>query len=195
MVINENISLNNLSTFEYERLKSGIKSPRLETIPVTTPIFRFASSLNRRRNKQANQNEQVQGPWWLGTEDYLKIEREYWLGFSQKNGDKSVAMPLGWYARRAAAIRQEWSNVDLLIRAEVVASVKVYKGLGIDQKHEPYGGKGFGMASVHFSWDAWKSIEQIFIPNLDTNNVGKMKTGEILLKNINIQPIDNIQFW
>lgn len=195
MIINENISFNSVSAFELTRLKSGIKSPRLDIIPITTPIFRFASSFNRSRNKMTNANEQVQGPWWLSVEDYLKIEREYWLGLSMKRGNKSTAMPLGWYARRAAAIKQEWSNVDLLIRAEVVASVKVFKGLGIDQNREPYGGKGFGMASVYFSWNAWKSIEQIFIPNLDPSNVGKLNTGEILLKNISIQPIDSIQLW
>jgi len=196
-MINHNLNINNVSNKEKKEINSGIRSPKVADLNVGTNdptyIYRFSSSVNRKDGENRDPEKQKLGAWWISSSDFLKIESEYLKHLATCNGDKSIAFPLGWFARRAEAIRQEWSNVDILIRAKIVADAKVFKGIGTIQYREavPHPGNG----TVSFTWVAWKNIEQIFIPNLDANNVGYVESGKQIFEIIDHRPISSYQIY
>jgi len=61
------------------------------------------------------------GPWWFEFDHYQQIK-----GFAQQHG-----YALGYCARIFAAILYEWSEVNAVVRAEVIdGPLKVWKGKG-----------------------------------------------------------------
>jgi hypothetical protein len=60
------------------------------------------------------------GPWWLESEHFMKLNH-----FALANG-----LPLSHVAQSLVSIHAEWPEVNGFVRAEVIRSLKCWKGRG-----------------------------------------------------------------
>jgi hypothetical protein len=87
------------------------------------------------------------GPWWWEAEHFRQIE-----GFARRHG-----YSLSYSARLHGAILFAWSNVDLLVRAEVTAPIVALKGRGLQVGGPSLGARMTPMQSVNEAY-------QLYIP-------------------------------
>ena len=96
------------------RAAQGLR-PRQAAIAEGTWLYRFIDLTKVPSKKGAD------GPWWFEFEHFQSIK-----SFSQRNG-----YSLGYAARLFAAILYEWSEVNAVVRAQVVnGPLLVWKGQG-----------------------------------------------------------------
>ena len=89
--------------------------PRQHSVPKGTWLYRFIDLTKAPSKKGAD------GPWWFEFEHFQSIK-----SFSQRHG-----YSLGYTARLFAAILYEWSEVNAVVRAQVVnGPLLVWKGRG-----------------------------------------------------------------
>ncbi len=174
-VHNEDLDLATVPVWMRELVKSGIRSPRVRQLSPGTKIFRFS-------NSSVAAASQAAGPWWFGDKAFQQIKRDA-LG----NHDKGFG--LGWSGRRALAIRQEWSQVDVLIEATIAEPINVFSGLGTKQYRErmPNG--------MFVTWEGWPQVDQWFIPNI--NDAFSMMTplGKKVITIYRAHQVDSYQLY
>ncbi len=114
-------------------------------------IYRFASS-------DAPREVWAASPWWVTCDNYLKIVAELKRSF-QMHGPTD-RFSLGFLGRVALAVRQEWSQVDVLVKGVVKEDIEVFTGLGATQYLEemPNG--------MTITYKGWKHVEQLYVPNI-----------------------------
>ena len=75
--------------------------------------------------------------------------------------------------RRAGAVKQSWSRLDVRIKAEVLQDINAFEGIGSTQFEQLDNG-------VTVIWDGWKAdAKQLYIPNLDWKR-SKRNYGKVL---------------
>ncbi|MGB9180918.1 MAG: hypothetical protein WCB68_16925 [Pyrinomonadaceae bacterium] len=154
MPLNDNLSLDQLSNEVWEVLFSGMRSPRVKLLPAGLTLFRFASSDKPPETWAA-------GAWWIADHDYRKILAEHRVSQIRHRKD---GLTLGYLARAATAVRNEWSLMDIVVKAIVREDVMAFVGYGHTQHKEilPNG--------MYITIQGWPEIEQIFIPNISDRN-------------------------
>lgn len=143
-VLNDGLSLDSVPEWMRNLVKSGIRTPRVRHLSPGTKIYRFASS-------SVPQPQQAAGPWWFGQKAFAWIKQDALDNHGRGFG-------LGWSGRRALAIRQGWSRVDVLIEASISEPINIFYGRGTKQYREvmPNG--------MYVTWEGWPNIDQWFIP-------------------------------
>ena len=110
----------------YEAARSGIR-PHEYAVPTGTVLYRFIDLSKGPSSKGAD------GPWWFEYEHYKTIE-----AFAERHG-----YSLGYAARLFAAILYEWSEVNAVVRAEVISGpLFTWKGEGKQVSADKYDRKG-----------------------------------------------------
>jgi hypothetical protein len=110
----------------YAAASHGI-SPRKYSIPTGRILYRFIDLTKGPSSKGAD------GPWWFEYEHYRTIE-----AFAERHG-----YSLGYAARLFAAILYEWSEVNAVVRAEVInGPLFCWKGEGKQVSADSYDASG-----------------------------------------------------
>ena len=151
MAHNDGLDLAKLPPAEKELIYSGMRAPRVTTLTAGMRIYRFASSA-------APADLWAPRPWWITLENYRKIVAEVKRSFQMHGADR---LSLGFLGRAALAVRQEWSQVDVLVKGVVNEDINVFTGPGATQYHEemPNG--------MMITYKGWKHIEQLYLPNIN----------------------------
>jgi hypothetical protein len=147
MPLNENLGA---TKREYSQASTGIRSPRVATLPAGQAIFRFASTTNPKTGQGIPSTEWAKSPWWFLEADYHKILARHRAG----------ALALGTVARSAAAVQPSWSRMDVSIKAYLRFDTEVYLGKGKTQYCDllPNG--------MYMTLSGWSDVDQIYIPGL-----------------------------
>lgn len=176
------LSLHALPARDRERLRSGMRAPTVATIPAGAPLYRFASSYDRYRKAPIPASRWATGPWWFDQQGFDLIRAEHAASLRAHGNDPKRALTFGFLARQAAAVKQEWSNVDVLVIARAATAFEVFTGKGRAQHEVPDRSTGFWNYDVRFTWTGWERINQIFIPFLDLNRPGHRADGTLLFR-------------
>ena len=92
------------------------------------------------------------GPWWLESEHFMKLNH-----FALANG-----LPLSYVAQSLVSIHAEWREVNGFVRAEVIQSLKCWKGRG---KQVVSSGKKKSRAKLA-QIGSGPEVSQVFIPGI-----------------------------
>jgi hypothetical protein len=154
MAHNDELALGKLPLAEKEKICSGIRAPRVITLTAGMRIYRFESSVVRPGRPIPDRGA---SPWWITFENYKKIVAEVKRSFQTHGADR---LSLGFLGRVALAVRQEWSQVDILVKGMVNEDINVFTGLGATQYNEemPNG--------MLITYKGWKHLEQLYLPNI-----------------------------
>lgn len=134
----------------------NIRRPRTATIGGGTLLCRFASS--------EFPDRWWTSPWWFRVEDLQQIENAR-IQSLNVHKDPKRAMPLGYFAKQALAIRQQWveggpkSLTDMLIIVRLRRDVIVYMGEAARQEEKSPNG-------ITIIYDGWKGLEQLYLPSI-----------------------------
>ena len=173
MTVNAGLSLDSLDSSVARLVKSGIRSPKVRCLPLGTKLYRFACADYPRPSWPA-------GPWWVGRKAFSRILQEA----IRQDGE----LGLGWSARRALAIQQQWSKVNALVEATVAEEIYVFAGIGANQYREP------APNGMVITWQAWKNIEQFFLPGVSDHG-GLTDLGRRALNIYRSAPISSYQLF
>jgi len=171
--VTTSLTLSTLSSAERERIRSGIRSPRVIRLTAGERIYRFASSYDRGRRKAVAPTAWATGPWWIREDDFLKIEAAQQKSVGVHGPAR--ALTLGFLARQAAAVMQEWSEVDRLVMATMLDGLDVFAGRGRTQFETPP--SGAVNYNLRVTWSGWDDIEQLYLPGLDRGREGHTLDG------------------
>ena len=180
---------------ERERLRSGMRAPQPVEIPAGTTLYRFASSYDRYRRAKVPPVRWATGPWWLDEAGYRLIQTERAASLKAHGNDPKRALTIGFLARQAAAVKQEWSNVDVLVVARTRARIAAFAGKGRAQHEVPDRSTGFWNYDVRFVWTGWDRIQQLFIPNLDPLKPGQLLDGSTVLDIVSTTNVESQQLY
>jgi hypothetical protein len=147
MIVNEHLEQTKL---EYDRALTGIRNPKVVTLPMGTAVFRFASTRRTDTGEAIPSTAWAHGAWWFQEVDYRKILTRYHAG----------ALGLGTVARAAGAVQPSWSLMDVSIKAYLRYATEVYIGKGKTQYRDmlPNG--------MFVTLAGWPDIDQLYIPGL-----------------------------
>ena len=185
------LSLAALSAKDQERLRSGMRAPTVRTIRAGTTLYRFASSYDRFHNRPIPRERWATGAWWIDAQGFALIRAQ--RAQSVKIHGPARALTIGFLARQASAVKQEWSNVDALVTAHVVKDLEVFAGKGRAQHEEPDRSTGFWRYNVHFTWSGWDYITQLYLPWLDPTRPGYRVDGTKVLDAISYGSVESQQ--
>lgn len=142
-------------------LRRGMRAPSPTRL---TPPLRLCRFTDRRYGPNAG----LVSPWWITETDFQKIVLARERSRAAHGGDKAIGLSLGFVARWAVAIPQEWqedgkpssaTTMDLLLRADLKAPVDAFVGRGCTQRETTANG-------IDMKWTGWPSITQLYIPAL-----------------------------
>ena len=140
-------------------LQAGIVDPVPTVLHPPLRLCRFT-------DRKFGHTDGLVSPWWITENDFLKVVAARERSRQAHAGDKSRGLSLGFVARWAAAIPQEWqtagkpgkpTTVDLLLRADLLVSVDAFVGRGRAQQETAPNG-------INLKWSGWPQITQLFIP-------------------------------
>jgi hypothetical protein len=97
------------------KAREGLSMMRPVELPAGQVLYRFYDS-----NSARTPEDGANGPWWLEYEHFQSVKH-----FALRHG-----YPLGYAARLFAAILYEWSEVNALVRCELLKPLQVWKGRG-----------------------------------------------------------------
>ena len=133
------------------------------TLEAGSRLFRGGNTHDREGNPrvQGDTAEWALSPWWFTEGVYKSI-----VDINLKSGG-GYLNALGMTLRRAGAVKQNWSRLDVRIKAEVLQDINAYEGFGSTQFEQLENG-------MTIIWDGWKAdAKQLFIPNLDWGGARK----------------------
>ena len=142
-----------------DQLSAGIIDPEYVQLKPNLRLCRFT-------DRKYGPNNGLISPWWMTENDFLKIVDARERSRRAHNGDKSKSLSMGFLARQAAAVPQEWqqndgsytpTTVDLLLRADLRVPIDAFVGRGRAQREQSPNG-------ITVTWAGWPGITQIFIP-------------------------------
>jgi hypothetical protein len=188
------LSIKTLPEWEQNRLRSGMRAPRVVRLFKGEKVYRFASSFDRYKGVAIPPAQWATGPWWFREQDFRKIEDAEAHSLKVHGGDRNKALTLGFLARWAGAVKQEWSNVDRLVSAELLADLEVFAGAGRTQ-HGERPPTGVVKYNLRITWQGWNDVEQLYVPNLDRNNPGHLVDGRHVLQLAKPVAIASQQLW
>lgn len=110
-IINDTLSVRDI-TSRYRDLMEGMYSPRV-VILNGGRIFKFTSSRIPVSNQPAS-------PWWFRESDFQKLQT--YLRLDPGNP--------GFIARLQAAVKYQWSEMDMLLTAVITHPIRVFVGPG-----------------------------------------------------------------
>lgn len=189
------LTLAALPARERDRLRSGMRAPQPFEIPEGTTLYRFASSYDRFRRAAIPPVRWATGPWWLDEAGFRLIEAERAASLKAHGNDPKRALTLGFLARQAAAVKQEWSNVDVLVTARACAPIAAFAGKGRAQHEVPDRSTGFWNYDVRFVWTGWDRIRQLYLPSLDPVRPGHLIDGRKVLDIGSVTPVESQQLY
>jgi len=152
-------NLKSLPSAVRDQLAAGIVDPDHVTLAPNLRLCRFT-------DRQYGPDQGLISPWWMTENDFNKIVAAREHSRRAHGGDKSRSLSMGFLARWAAAVPQEWqqdggtsksNTVDLLLRADLRVSVDAFVGRGRAQREQSPNG-------ITVTWSGWPSITQLFIP-------------------------------
>lgn len=173
MTLNAGLTLDSVDAKTAELVKSGIRAPRVRRLPPGMKLYRFACADNAPTHWPA-------GPWWVGQKTFHRIVQEAIRQDSQ--------FGMGWAARHALAIRQQWSKVNALVEAVVAEEIYVFAGTGKNQYREP------APNGMLVTWAAWPNVEQMFLPHI-SDRFGLTDLGRRALTVYRSAPITSYQLF
>ena len=142
-------------------LRKGIRDP----VPVRLqPNLRLCRFTDRKYGPNAG----LVSPWWITEADFNKIIAARERSRAAHGNDKAIGLSLGFMARWAVAIPQEWQNegkpgapttMDLLLRGDLKVPVVAFVGRGRTQEETTANG-------ITMKWTGWPDITQLYIPAL-----------------------------
>lgn len=153
-------SVQSLGTARLKDLKSGISNP---TYMRLTPPLRLCRFTDRRYGSLNG----VVSPWWIVESDFLKIIAARERSRAVHGGDKARALSLGFLARWAVAVPQEWqrdggfkpTTMDLLLRADLRQPLDAFTGRArVQREISPNG--------IDITWSGWTEVTQFYFPAL-----------------------------
>ena len=109
--LNSNLSLAEIDKY-WPDLRQGMHSPQCPLLSAQK-IYRFSSH-------RLPEEKQITSPWWFADADFKKLGP--YLRLDPTNP--------GLVARLQGAVCYEWSEMDLLITAELTCATKVFQGPG-----------------------------------------------------------------
>jgi len=172
---NNDLSLDSVPDWMRSLVLSGIRSPRVQHLSPGTKLFRFSNSM-------LPNDKWAAGPWWFGQYAFNQIKRDT---LETENGSE---FGIGWSARRAMAVRQGWSKMDILIEATLVESMKVFVGIGTKQFREemPNG--------MYVTWEGWTNVEQWFLPFINDRS-GMTSMGRSAVQIYRTSKVESYQLF
>jgi hypothetical protein len=189
------LSLAALPPKERERLLSGMRAPKPVQVAAGTTLYRFASSYDRFRNAPIPPARSATGPWWLDEQGFRLIQSERAASLKAHGNDPKRALTVGFLARQAAAVKQEWSNVDVLVTARVTTPFAAFSGKGRAQHEVPDRSTGFWNYNVRFVWTGWDRISQLYVPFLDAMKPGHLADGRKIFDIVSTTSIESQQLY
>ena len=123
------------------------------------------------------------------------IEAQRAASLKAHGNDPKRALTIGFLARQAAAVKQEWSNVDVLVVARTTSPIAAFAGKGRAQHEVPDRSTGFWNYDVRFVWTGWDRIRQLFIPNLDPLKPGQLLDGTTVLDIVSTSQVESQQMY
>ena len=170
---NNDLSLTTIPDWMRSLLLSGIRSPHVKHISPGTKLFRFSSS-------QLPPDRWAAGPWWFGQDAFNRIKEDL---LQSPHG-----MGMGWSARRAMAVRQGWSRMDILVEARLNESMKIFSGRGTKQHREmlPNG--------MYVTWEGWDDVDQWFLPFIN-DRTGMTPMGQSAISIYRQGPVASYQLF
>lgn len=139
-VINSQLDVTDIETLCPDLL-TGMYSPRVVTLS-SGLIYKFTSS-------KLSPSRQVASPWWFSDTEFQKI-----LQYSRLDPQN-----LGFIARCQAAVRYEWSDMDMLVCATVSHPIRVFIGLIVWQLQRTKAGSNVVFQAPH-------DLLQLYVPNI-----------------------------
>ncbi len=155
---------------DYIAASQGIRNPHQFTLLPGTWICRFASSVDP-AGKPAPQGALYQSPWWISSDDFRK------LLFATEHSQFNFK----FYARLWLAVTTEWSAMDQLIIARVIAPVTVWAGPGKKMNDTMPNG-------VTFVYEGPRSLTQLYIPGMHPRSGGGANLANIVVESVNSVP-------
>lgn len=169
MPLNAGISVDALPVGAAAGLHHGKGKVKVVTLEAGCRLFRGGSTHDRDGNPRpkGDTSEWALSPWWF-SEDVYRLIVDVYL----KSGS-GYLNSLGMTMRRAGAVKQCWSRMDVRIKAEVLQDINAFEGIGSTQFEQLDNG-------ITVIWSGWKSdAKQIYIPNLNWKK-SKEDNGKIL---------------
>lgn len=173
MTLNAGLSLDTVSPELRGLVESGIHNAAVRALPPGMRLYRFASDKLDRAFWPA-------GPWW--------VDRSTFNHIVQQAIRQPAGFGVGWSARRALAIRQQWSRVNILVEAEVAEKIYVFHGRGTTQYREPTPN------GMYITWEAWRNVEQLFLPYISDRH-GLTPLGRRALHIYRMAQISSFQLY
>lgn len=151
-------AIRTLGSAQRDELLSGIANPEFVQLASPLRLCRFTDSGH-------GPNEGLVSPWWIAEADFLKIIAARDRSRAAHNNDASRALSLGFLARWAVAIPQEWQRdgkgkptaMNLLLRADLKGSLDAFVGRAREQRETSPNG-------ITLKWSGWPSVTQYYIP-------------------------------
>ena len=129
----------------------GIVDPQPTRLAPPEPVLRFAGSGHFGSAKLGN--------WWLRFSEYQRMERI---------ADR-FRQPVGYIIRQLCFIPEEWSRMDVMVQAKLIAPLDAWKGVGnivtVDKGDK---GGDYCMLPDYFGE---RPAEQLYIPGLASETV------------------------
>ena len=158
-----------------DQLAAGVVGPEHVRLNPNLRLCRFTD------RKHGPDNGLV-SPWWMTENDFLKIVAAREQSRRAHNGDKSKSLSIGFLARWAAAVPQEWqqgdgphssTTVDLLLRADLRVPIDAFVGRGRAQREQSPNG-------ITVTWSGWPEITQLFIPAFSRKQMPPASLHDVL---------------
>ena len=154
-------ALDDLPSGVIRELTKGIANPSPVKLRPPLRLYRFT-------DKARGPLGGMVGPWWITENDFRKILDARERSRKAHGGDTSAALSLGFLARWAVAVPQEWqedgrpivrTTMDMLVVGDLRRPVAAFVGRGGRQDEVAPNG-------ITMHWSGWPTITQIYIPSL-----------------------------
>lgn len=144
---------------DYDYAATGIRNPAVTVLMPGEDLYRFASSVDPGSGRKVSLQAQVGSGWWFRSRDWQKILKAYLSG----------ALNLGTVARIAGAVQWSWSNMDVFVKARVLAEVEAWEGFGRPQYRDILPN---GMA---VTLRGFPNVVQLYIPGMRSGAAGALR--------------------
>lgn len=162
-----------------EPMSDEVRSGIIDPVPVKlSPPLRLCRFTDRKYGP----NDGLLSPWWITEGDFLKIVVARERSREAHGGDKQRGLSLGFMARWAVAVPQEWQSpgrpaksttMDLLLRGDLLTPLDAFVGRGKVQSETVPNG-------ITMKWSGWPEITQLYIPAFSRKRTPPATLSDVL---------------